>query len=617
MTRFTIRGSVAGIFVLLFLNSLNAAAVQPQQPQQNVTAARAPRDARVLQNRTDLTNLFRDKPEIRIIVGLEPRQDNARPAIEIDDQNRERSVATRQAAVLTRVRGLNVRDITQFRFHPFIAMTVDATALLALIADPDVTSVSEDGIIFPMLTDTVSITRANSAWSEGFRGAGQTVAIIDTGVDSSHPFLAGKIVAEACFSNPAGGNTSLCPNGQPQQFGAGAAVHCPDIAIGCWHGSHVAGIAVGNYGQLNSTTGGIAHGANLMPIQVFQRECDSSTCQLAAYYSDIMQSLEYVYSLRNTYSIAAANLSLGGVNFVSNCDNEAPGVTAAIHSLRAANIPTVVSAGNSGMTGALAFPACISEAISVGSTTKQNTISSFSNSASFLTMLAPGQTIQSAVPGGGYGYTSGTSMSAPHVAGAWATLKSAKPAATVTEVLDALTTTGLPITDQRNGLTKRLVQIGDSATELGALGMLLGRSNPGSAPPAVTITATDVLGKEAGLDPAAFTVTRTGSTASQLTVQYKVNGTAAPGADYQTLSGTITIPAGASTALIVVTPLDDALVESNETIVVTVLAASSYTVGTPSSATVKIASDDSSTAFTRSPLPTGSRQLGRGEGGGR
>jgi subtilisin family serine protease len=354
-------------------------------------------------------------------------------------------------------------------------MTVDATALGQLLADPDVTSVSEDGVVYPLLVDTVAITRASSAWAEGFRGAGQTIAVIDTGLDSTHPFFAGKVVAEACFSTPGSGSTTLCPNGQPQQLGPGAGINCPDFNLGCWHGTHVAGIAAGNYGYLTADSGGIAPAASVMPIQVFQNDCASGTCQLSAYYSDIMQALEHVYSERGNYAIAAANLSLGGTNFSSTCDNEAPGITSVIHSLRVADIATVISAGNAALTDAISFPGCISEAISVGSTTKQNGISTFSNSATFLNLLAPGSSITSSMPGGGYGYTSGTSMAAPHVAGAWATLKSAKPTATVSEVLAALASSGTPITDSRNGITKALIQVGDTAVHVGALGILLGR----------------------------------------------------------------------------------------------------------------------------------------------
>ena len=591
-----IRVCGAGLIGLFLFASLDAADLQSQvtvlQPDKIV---RAPRDAHQLSNRTDLTDLFKQRSEIRIIVGLETPQERTQDGTGTNDQAREQAVAARQTRVLDRIQGLNVRNITRLRFHPYIAMTIDAVVLRQLLADPEVTSISEDGIIFPLLVDTVAIARASNAWAEGFHGAGQTIAVIDSGLDSTHPFFAGKVVGEACFSNPGAGSTTLCPNGQPQQIGPGAGVNCPDNDIGCWHGTHVAGIAAGKYGQLTETTGGIAHGARVMPIQVFQKDCSTGTCQLTAYYSDIMLSLEHVYSLRNSYSIAAANLSLGGMNFSAACDSEAPGVTSVIQSLRAVNIATVIAAGNAAMADAISFPGCISEAISVGSTTKQNTISSFSNSASFLSLLAPGSSITSSMPGGGYGYTSGTSMAAPHVAGAWATLKSAKPTATVSAVLAALTSGGMPITDSRNGLTKSLIQIGDTETQLGALGVLFGRPTPSGAP-LVTISATDLLAKEAGLDPATFTVTRTGSTTSALTVQYGVNGKAVAGADYLALSGTITIPAGASTALITVTPLDDALVESNETVVVTLLPGPGHNIGTASVATVKIASDDAPAA---------------------
>jgi subtilisin family serine protease len=137
------------------------------------------------------------------------------------------------------------------------------------------------------------------------------------------------------------------------------------------------------------------------------------------------------------------------------------------------------------LANAISFPACISSAISVGSTTKQNAISGFSNSASFLSLLAPGSAIISSVPGGGYGTFSGTSMAAPHVAGAWAVLKSAKPSATVSQVLTALQNSGVPITDGRNGVVKSLIQIGDTASQFGATGVLLGQTTP----PSVSLTA--------------------------------------------------------------------------------------------------------------------------------
>jgi hypothetical protein len=97
-------------------------------------------------------------------------------------------------------------------------------------------------------------------------------------------------------------------------------------------------------------------------------------------------------------------------------------------------------------------PGCISTAVSVGSTEDlTDAISSFSNTAPFLSLLAPGSVITSSVPGAGFGSMRGTSMATPHVAGAWAVLRSRKPAATVSQVLGALQNSGVSIRDTRPG----------------------------------------------------------------------------------------------------------------------------------------------------------------------
>src|SRR5207245_8050564 len=121
--------------------------------------------------------------------------------------------------------------------------------------------------------------------------------------------------------------------------------------------------------------------------------------------------------------------------------------------LRSIGIATVIAAGNSSSTNSLTTPGCISTAISVGSTDKADQVSWFSNMASFMSLLAPGQSINSSIPGGGYRLLSGTSMATPHVAGTWAVLKQAVPDASVSTILSALRQTGLPVTDTRAGGT--------------------------------------------------------------------------------------------------------------------------------------------------------------------
>jgi hypothetical protein len=103
----------------------------------------------------------------------------------------------------------------------------------------------------------------------------------------------------------------------------------------------------------------------------------------------------------------------------------------------------------------------------------------------------------------------------------------------------------------------------------------------------VTIAATTATATE-GVRNGALTVTRAGSTSASLSVRYTVNGTATSGTDYRALSGTVTIPAGASSARIVVAPTADSVADGGETVRVTLAAGSGYTVGSPAAATVTI-----------------------------
>src|SRR5262245_34053177 len=277
-------GLLALLPLIVLLATLSASAADRD-------AVRVLRDAHEKFDRNDLSAPIRESGEVRVIVGLETSDDIAQIAERIPDEAKEQAVAARQNRLLQRLARHNARNVTRLRHHHFLALTVDAAGLDALLADPEVTSISEDRPVYPVLFDTPGITRADRAWAEGYRGAGQTVAILDTGVDKTHPFFSGKVVAEACFSQPAGGNTSYCPGGSSSFIGTGAGIPCPDSNLGCWHGTHVAGIAVGRLGILSSTTGGIAPDANVIPIQVFQRQCVGTSCGIVAFFSDLVRAL--------------------------------------------------------------------------------------------------------------------------------------------------------------------------------------------------------------------------------------------------------------------------------------------------------------------------------------
>ncbi len=124
------------------------------------------------------------------------------------------------------------------------------------------------------------------------------------------------------------------------------------------------------------------------------------------------------------------------------------------------------------------------------------------------------------------------------------------------------------------------------------------------APSTVTIAATDNTATENPLTTGYFTVSRTGSTSGALTVYYAVSGTATSGSDYNSLSGSVTIASGSSTGTITVTPINDTVVESDETVIVALSTNAAYTVGSPSSGTVTITSDDVGETITPPTTPS-------------
>ncbi|MGH7346009.1 MAG: S8 family serine peptidase, partial [Candidatus Rokuibacteriota bacterium] len=397
-----------------------------------------------------------------------------------------REITDTASRVLTRLAKHQHRVMRRYLTSPLIALSVGPAALKELDAlNLPVKRVMEDRLHKPVLWDSVPLIGADQAWEAGFDGSGRTVAVIDSGVDSTHPFLAGRVVEEACYSTTSGSqSTTLCPNGADEQVGPGAGMHCPLELEGCWHGTHVAGIVAGDGTLLDLPIWGVGRGASIMAVQVFSRVnslllCGGAPPCLGAFTSDILAALERVYDLRTTRDFAAVNMSLGGGQFGSVCDDEP--YKPFIDNLRAAGIATIVASGNDGSTGQLSAPACVSTAVSVGATTKDDRVADYSNVAPFLSLFAPGDEIISSYPFENFAVASGTSMAAPHVAGAWAILKQAAPTASVDEILQAITSTGLPITDLRagTGTTRPRIQV-----DL-ALSALLGENQE---PPALSVT---------------------------------------------------------------------------------------------------------------------------------
>ncbi len=429
-----------------------------------------------------------DNGTVRVLVelglGRAFRPEGLLPQTAAADQRA--AIAAAQQSVAQQLAGLNAAVYADFKYLAGMAIEVDAHALQALAALPNVRSLQEDVPQPPALASSNPVIGSYTAWADGFSGVGVVAAVLDTGVDTSHPYfslaLGQKVVSQACYSttSAAQGSTSVCPGGVAESTALGSGVNCDVAVFGCDHGTHVAGILAGNDGV--GPNFGVAPDAKLIAVQVFSRfdgaACTSnslpSPCALT-FPSDQIKGLERVYDLRLLHQIASANMSLGGGQFFdqASCDAAKSLEKAAIDNLRAADIATVISAGNEGFTNSMGAPGCISSAVSVGATDDADNVASFSNIASFIDLLAPGVDITSSVPGGGIAPFNGTSMSAPQVAGAWAVLKQADPLASVNRVLAAFRNTGTSVNDNRPGGTvtdMRRINVDLALVGLGATG---------------------------------------------------------------------------------------------------------------------------------------------------
>lgn len=344
-----------------------------------------------------------------------------------------------------------------------VAVTADDDTAARLAALPGVAAVIPDEPLRPLGEVPVSpagsynphaalrATSAASGWPSA--GAGHTVAILDTGVQSAHPSLAGKVVAAGCFSTnlPSSGITPACAGDTPELLGE------PCNFASCNHGTAVAGIAAGRVTPGASHTGGLAPGAVIAAVQVFSKAtwpdgCDAG-CPLA-YSSDVVAALTWLVSIAEDINLASVNLSLGGGPGASTCSTDMGGP--AIRQLAALGVPVIAAAGNDGDPHRVSWPACAADVIAVSgaSSAAGDTWSSMLvdryNGGPKIAVAAPGYRVPAPVPGQtAWWLHSGTSFASPAVAGAAAAWRERNPTGGLSQFLPAVTAG--TVTDQRTG----------------------------------------------------------------------------------------------------------------------------------------------------------------------
>ncbi|SIR95238.1 Serine protease, subtilisin family [Micromonospora avicenniae] len=266
------------------------------------------------------------------------------------------------------------------------------------------------------LDRSVPQINAPIAWQAGLTGTGVTVAVLDTGYDVDHPDLKDAVVASADF------------------VGEGTV----DDHVG--HGTHVSSTIAGSGAASEGSFKGVAPGAKLAEGKV----CGVDGCPWSAILAGMQWAATEVHA-------KVINMSLGSI--------DTPGVDpleAAVNDLSAqTGALFVIAAGNDGCSyGAhpIGSPSTADAALSVAAVTDDDYIASFSScgpragdSALKPEISAPGVNITAAVPGGGYGTLSGTSMATPHVAGAAAILAQQHPDWTGQQLKAALTSSAVGI----------------------------------------------------------------------------------------------------------------------------------------------------------------------------
>lgn len=326
-------------------------------------------------------------------------------------------------------KGANVPFVYYHAIKGFAMKVPNRLVLNSILKDPSVDFVEPDVKVhaFSQIPSTGfsrvgGLSSVNIPHSQTSVSAG--IAIIDTGIDPSHPAL--NVYKQVSFIP--GTSTGNDDNG---------------------HGTAVAGIAAARDGSFGVI--GIAPGARLWAVKVLDSTGTGSI-------STIIKGIDYV--TQNAKQIDAANLSFG-------CQCSSSALDAAINSSVAAGVTYVVAAGNSGEDVSSWSPANNPNVISVAAIADSDgkcgglgpptqygpddSLASFSNFGSKVTLAAPGVDIYTTYMGSSYSTLSGTSIAAPFVTGAAALYHSLHPTASPAQVRTALESMGSTASTICNG----------------------------------------------------------------------------------------------------------------------------------------------------------------------
>lgn len=348
----------------------------------------------------------------------------------------------------------------RYRALPALSGQISAAGLRVLETSGQVAAIQLDQPGGGHLGQSVPALQADSLHHDyGLTGAGVTVAVVDSGVDTAHPDIADDLIAQHCFT------TGNCP---PHDGDEGSSAEDEQ-----GHGTNVASVI---------TARGVVAGPGFAPDAeiVAVRVLDQNN---SGWVSDWVAGLDWLLVNQPSLGVDIINMSLGTwVLYPDNCDAQQPVLAYAISRLNALGITLFASSGNQGAANAMAAPACNSGIVAVGATydgnlgrepdpaygnyhdwfganwpecydavTSLQTITCFTNSSEMLDLLAPGARIAA---GGLYGQRwtfVGTSQAAPTAAGIAALMLQANEQLSPATIEQMLQASGPRSTDPRSG----------------------------------------------------------------------------------------------------------------------------------------------------------------------
>lgn len=289
--------------------------------------------------------------------------------------------------------------------------------------------------------------QAPQGWDVSTGSAAVTIAIIDSGIEATHPDLVSKVVAGYDFID--NDTTPQDDNG---------------------HGTLVAGIAAASSNN-GAGIAGVAWGARIMPLRVLDYAGNGSYANTAA---AILWATDH--------GARVINLSLGGKSYSEVLED-------AVNYALEQGVVVVAASGNSG-AGALLYPAAYAGVVGVGATDSSNHLASFSNTGAGIDVVAPGVSILSTSPGNNYRYDSGTSFSSPQVAGFAALLLSMPSMQYSSDVVNLIHSSALDLgaTGYDSSYGYGLIQIGPAMLQ--ALAKVTPTARHATERPPVTQTST-------------------------------------------------------------------------------------------------------------------------------